>query len=202
MATMTRTKQKPSKQLIKKVASAAANYKSDTADDIDNLKRRLAMYEGLFEEIERFTDLLDEQEREIAELAGEMATAKQEYEDRRDDLNSAREARDGTEHALFMFLRPGPGQIMPLFDRMDPADDDKHGTHSSEWRKEPIATLRLSLPACTALATADILFVGQLQDRVQADSREWWTKVDGLTNPMAQAIADKLNDFINEQVSK
>lgn len=54
------TMQKPRKQLLKKVANAAASYKSDTADDIDNLKRRLAMYEGLFEEIERFTDLLDE----------------------------------------------------------------------------------------------------------------------------------------------
>lgn len=195
------TKEKPNKRLIKKIDNAVANYKSATPDDVESLKRRLAMYEGLFEEIERFTELLDEQDREIAELAGKAAAAKQEYEDRRDELREAKDAREGTEHSLFMFLRPGPGKIMPLFDRMEPADDDKHGTNSSEWRKEPIAALRLSLVASTALATADILFVGQLQDRVQADN-QWWEKVEGLTNPMAQAIADKLNDFINEQVSK
>jgi hypothetical protein len=88
---------------------------------------------------------------------------------------------------------------MPLFDRMEPADEEKHGAHSEEWRKEPVSALRLSLIASNLLAAADVLFVGQLQDRVQRRPDDWSDEIEGLTAPMAAAIADKLNDFIAER---
>jgi hypothetical protein len=71
-----------------------------------------------------------------------------------------------------------------------------HGESSGQWRKDPIATLRLSPIAHQSLIEADILFVGQLQDRVLENSDRWHEEIDGITGAMAAAIVDKLNDFI------
>ena len=167
--------------------------------DPEKLGKLLDQYEQVFGEVEHFVELIARQEIEISDAHRAMLEAKEIYETRRDELQEARDARDGTKHALFMFLKPGPAEIMPLFDRMEPADEEKHGAHSDEWRKEPVAALRLSLIATNLLAAADVLFVGQLQDRVQADGEGWFEKIEGLTAPMAAAIADKLNDFIAER---
>ncbi len=53
---------------------------------------------------------------------------------------------------------------MPLFDRMEEADEELHGKNADEWRKEPIAVLKLSTPSINALIDHDIVVVGQLQD--------------------------------------
>ena len=170
--------------------------------DAETLGKLCDQYEQVFGEVEHFIDLIARQEDEISERSRVMFDAKEKYDAARDELNAAREARDGTKHSLFVFLRPGPTKILPLFDRMEPADEEKHGAHSDEWRKEPISALRLSLIATTVLNAADLVFVGQLQDRVQANAAAWWETIEGLTAPMAAAIADKLNDFITEHTSK
>lgn len=82
---------------------------------------------------------------------------------------------------------------------MDPAVEEVHGINSDQWRLEPIAALRLSLPAQMALNDADIMLVGQLQDRVLKSPEAWWESISGLNFGMAAAICDLLNDFINER---
>lgn len=170
--------------------------------DAETLGKLVEQYEQVFGEVGHFVELIARQESEIAAAQTAMLDAKEKYERLRDEFNQAREARDGTKHALFMFLKPGPAEIMPLFDRMEPADEEKHGAHSDEWRKEPVSALRLSLIATNLLSAADVLFVGQLQDRIQAAAAEWFATIEGLTAPMAAAIADKLNDFIAERAGK
>ena len=170
--------------------------------DPETLGKLLDQYEQVFGEVEHFVDLIARQEGEISAAQTAVNEAKEKYDRLRDELSQARDARDGTKHALFMFLKPGPSDILPLFDRMEKADEEKHGAHSDEWRKEPVAALRLSLIATNLLAAADVLFVGQLQDRVQAKPDDWFAEIEGLTAPMAAAVADKLNDFIAERTKK
>jgi hypothetical protein len=156
----------------------------------------------VFGEVEHFIALIARQDVEIGEAQQANYKAKEGYERTKSDLAAAREARDGTKHALFMFLRPGPAEIMPLFDRMEPADEEKHGANADEWRKEPISALRLSLVATNLLTAADVIFVGQLKDRVQEKPDDWWESIEGLTAPMALAIGDRLNDFVAEHTGK
>lgn len=170
--------------------------------DAETLGKLLDQYEQVFGKVGHFIELIARQESEIAEAQVAMLDAKEKYERLRDELNQAKDARDGTKHALFMFLKPGPSEILPLFDRMEPADEDKHGAHSDEWRKEPVSALRLSLIATNILSAADVLFVGQLQDRIQAKPTSWFESIEGLTAPMAAAVADKLNDFIAERTGR
>ena len=58
--------------------------------------------------------------------------------------------------------------------------------------------LRLSLVATRALTDSDVMFVGQLQDRMLAAPAEWWKKFQGLTDASAAAIADQLAEFLKE----
>jgi hypothetical protein len=170
----------------------------------EELQALVEQYEQVFDEVQHFIDLIHTQEADVAEASAAMHAAKDTYDQSKVDLTSARDARDGTKHSLFVYLKPGPSEILPLFDRMDPADEKKHGEGSKEWRKEPISALTLSLVATEVLTAADIVFVGQLQDRIQAEQpaaesgAEWWEAIEGLTAPVAAAIADRLNDFITE----
>jgi hypothetical protein len=86
-------------------------------------------------------------------------------------------------------------KVLPLFDRMEPADPERHGENAQTWRLKPIAELRLSVKATQFLNDADIVAIGQLQDRVLA-SAAWWESIDGFTAALAAAVADKLNDYI------
>jgi hypothetical protein len=191
------TKKKPAKPPAKRP-------RRKKTSDPEELQALVDQYEQVFGEVEHFIELIHTQEAEIGEATTAMLEKKQAYEAARDELSASREARDGTKHALFMFLKPGPAEILPLFDRMEPADEKEHGKGSSEWRKEPISALRLSLIATNLLTAADIIFVGQLQDRIQADNDAfdgdpaWWEKVEGLDAPKAAAIADRLNEFVTE----
>lgn len=160
------------------------------------------MYEAVFSEINSFVDLINNIEVEIAEHEKKVAEAKAVYESAKDKLAEAKDTRDGTKHSLYRFLRPGVGEIMPLFDRMEPADEEKHGEGAEQWRKEPLAALKLSLPSIRILNDRDVMFVGQLQDLVQASPHSWWEKIEGLGLGMATAIVDRLNDFIFDQGRK
>jgi hypothetical protein len=174
-----------------------AREKKQTSE-IDALKLQLAAYESVFAEVQHFTDLIRRQDGEVGKANTAMLEAREKYDAAKAELNDAKEARDGTKHALFMFLRPGPTEILPLFDRMEPADEEKHGTGSTQWRQEPVTALRLSLMATNLLTAADLIFVGQLQDKIQEDPDAWWEQIEALTAAQAAAIADKLADFIKE----
>lgn len=176
--------------------------KQQTASNLVALKKELDQYRQVFGKIDDFVNLIHQQETEILDAAAAYNEAKAKYEQAKQDLADAREARDGSKHSLFKFLQPGAMKILPLFDRMDPADEEKHGAHADEWRQEPISAMRLSLVATNLLTAADVMFVGQLQDRVQDDPDAWWEKIDGLTAPVAMAIADQLNEFINDRTAE
>jgi len=180
----------------------AKRKRTKRSTDPETLQKLLDQYEEVFGEVAHFIDLIARQETEIGEIQTETFEAKEKYDSLREQLSQAREARDGTKHALFMFLKPGPTEIMPLFDRMEPADEEKHGANADEWRKDPISALRLSLVATNFLTAADVLFVGQLQDRVQAKPDDWHELIEGITPPMAAAIVDRLNDFIAERTGE
>jgi hypothetical protein len=167
--------------------------------EVEKLRQQLAAYEQVFDEVLHFTDLIRKQDGEVGAANDKTLESKAKYDAAKQDLQYAREARDGTKHALFVYLRPGPAEILPLFDRMEPADEAKHGAGSTEWRQEPVSVLRLSIGATTLLTAADVIFVGQLQDAMQTGSDAWWEKIEGLTEALAAAIADRLADFMRER---
>lgn len=172
---------------------------STRSSDLETLQKQLAAYERVFDDVQHFVDLISSQDVALAEARAVMHEAKDRYDAAKAEVAAAQEARDGTKHTLFVYLRPGPTEILPLFDRMEPPDEEKHGAHSEQWRKEPISALRLSLPATNLLTAADVIFIGQLQDRMQDDPDEWWMQIEGLTQPVAFAVADRLADFIDER---
>ncbi|TWU66471.1 hypothetical protein [Crateriforma conspicua] len=160
----------------------------------------LKKYESVFDEIGRFLSVIDSSESELKEAESKAADAKAALDKARSRVQEIRDLRDGAKHGLYRYLAPADGrEVLPLFDRMEPADEEVHGVNSDQWRKEPIAALKLSLPAQIALTEGDIMLVGQLQDRVLNDPDKWWEKVSGLTHGMAAAITDRLNDFIYER---
>lgn len=184
------------------MTATTTKKKSKKPDDVESLRRLVDQYQGIFDEVEHFVALIKRQDDEVHEKQTLVFEAKENYESLKADLAQAKDARDGTKHALFTYLKPGPTEILPLFDRMEEADEEKHGANSDEWRKEPISALGLSLAATEILTAADIVFVGQLQDRVQADAEQWWEKIEGMKAPTAAAILDLLNDFIAEHTKK
>jgi len=174
-----------------------------TVKKISDPEEALARYEEVFQEIARFVAVIESSVEELTEAEAEVAEAKAAYEAARDEVNRIKELRDGAKHGLFRYLAPrNGGEILPLFDRMEKADEERHGENSTEWRKEPIAALKLSLPSLVALNEADIMFVGQLQDSVLNDPEEWWHAIPGLTFGQSAAIVDRLNEFIADRTSK
>lgn len=170
--------------------------KVDKTEEAERLER----YESLFGELVRFTKVIADQDEPIRIARQAVEQAKSDLDDARMELRQLEEIRDGAKHNLYRFLSPVKGKFdfLPLLDRMEEADEEIHGEHAKEWRTEPIATLGLSLLSLQALADADIVLVGQLQDRV-LDSKSWWESINGLTAGSAAAIVDRLNDFISER---
>lgn len=152
------------------------------------------------EEIDRFAQMLGRQQKEIDRLAAHAAEAKSIYEDAKEAVREAKEQEHNTVSLLLKFIRPGSVEIMPLFDRMEPSDEKKHGEGADEWRKEPISSLNLSALAARALIDADIVLVGQLQDRILKGSE--WAKELNLSDGIAQAIEAKLTAFVEERTSR
>lgn len=188
--------------MIKKPSKSPASKKPAGNPKTKNRKvatQTIEAYETVFTEINSFIDLIDQIETEIAEIEQDVAEKKAAYDSAKEKLQEAKDTRDGTKHSLYRFLRPGVGEILPLFDKMEPADEKKHGEGATEWRREPLAALKLSLPSIRLLNDADIMFVGQLQDLVQTNPHHWFEKIEGLGLGMATAIVDRLNDFIFDQ---
>jgi len=186
--------------MAKKTPSRAAKPKGIARRDASTYDRdTVDRYVQVFDEIRRFTDLLVTDEEHVAAAEAEAIAAKVAHDRAKEKLAEARNLREGTRLGLIKFLSPTDGEILPLFDRMEPADEDRHGVNSSDWRAEPIAALRLSLPSQTALIAAEVMLVGQLQDRILAKPETWWEAVDGMSYFMACAVADMLAAFINER---
>jgi len=151
-------------------------------------------------EIDKFATMLRDQQLEIERLAKNAAWAKETYEKAKEAVREAKEYEHGTVSLLLKFIRPGSIDVMPLFDTMEPANEEKHGEHSSEWRKEPITSLSLSANAMRALIAADVVLVGQLQDLV-LKGPDWAKDMAEINDGMAQAIEAKLHAFIEERTS-
>lgn len=148
-------------------------------------------------EVDRFVTVLKTQQGSIEKLLIEEQKAKYEFNRAKEAVSEAKESELNTISLLLKFVMPGSIDIMPLFDTMEQADDTQHGQGSDKWRKEPITALNLSALAVRSLIAADVVLVGQLQDRIKGD--DWWKGIDGITDAVAQAIESKLHDFIKEQ---
>jgi len=170
--------------------------------DPEAMAAELERYDQYFEELSVFTDFLRRQRAVLAEAQARTLEAKAAYDEARRNEAEIRDSLDGAKESLLRVLEPGMGKFYPLFDTMEPADEERHGEHADKWRKEPIAALRLSPVATDVLLKADVILVGQLQDRVMEDEEGWWQSIEGLHQSMAAAIADKLSQFIYEETSK
>lgn len=159
----------------------------------------LSSYEHVFDEIRRFTSVISDTDDELLAAEKAAADAKAAHDAAKSVVADIRDLREGARLGLIRYLTPASGEVLPLFDRMEPASEQKHGLNSAQWRLEPISALRLSLPAQMALTKAEVMLVGQLQDRVLAKAGTWWESIDGLNFGMSAAIEDLLNDFINER---
>lgn len=149
-------------------------------------------------EIDKFASMLREQQEGIRDLEKDVAVARTVYDEAKDKLREAKENEHCTVSLLLKFIRPGSIDVMPLFDTMDEAVEEIHGANSEDWRKEPVIVLDLSAAALRALIDADVVLVGQLQDRVMK-GEEWAADLNGVTDGMAQAIEAKLAQFIDER---
>lgn len=191
MATMTASGRRGSRQKGSRKGNDSFN------DDLDELSR----YRSVFAELSKFVDTIRDTEAELLEARQRLMEAKAEYDEAKATVESLADIREGARHGLVRYLSRGE-EILPLFDQMEPASDEIHGEHSTEWRSEPISALKLSLPSQIALNDAEIMLVGQLQDRVLAKPETWWEEVSGLSFGTAVAIVDRLNDFINKRSSQ
>jgi hypothetical protein len=150
------------------------------------------------EEVDRFAALLRQSQKTITEHEEDYAVKKAAAVAAKEALREAKEVEHATVKLLLRFITPGSIEICPLFDTMEPADEKKQGPGAKEWRKEPIAALGLSSLALQALIAHDIILVGQLQDKLLADSDGWADELEGITPGMAEAIAAKFYAFVEE----
>ncbi len=151
-------------------------------------------------EVDRFATMLRDQQKEIERLVIDAAYKREMYEAAKSAVREAKEYEHGTVSLLLKFITPGSVEVMPLFDTMEPADEEKHGEKSDEWRQEPITSLNLSALAMRTLIDVDIVLVGQLQDRV-LKGPEWAKDLEAISDAMAQAIEAKLHQFIEERTA-
>jgi len=154
------------------------------------------------QELDRFANQLRETQLRIADLQADCNAKREAFEAAKAAVKEEREVEHSTVTMLLKFVTPGSVETFPLFDQMEPADEEQHGIGAADWRKEPITAMRLSAVAVQCLVAGDIVLVGQLQDVILADAEDWWKKIDGLSSGLADAIQLKLDNFIAEQVTK
>jgi hypothetical protein len=169
-------------------------------DAVQKADKTTAM-EGYIAEIDKFAGMLRKQQEEIKDLEKDVAIAKSVYDDARGNLAEAKENEHCTVSLLLKFIRPGSIDVMPLFDTMETADEEVMGLNADEWRKEPVVVLDLSSAALRALIDADIVLVGQLQDRI-LKGEEWAADLAAINEGMAQAIEAKLQQFIDQRTKR
>jgi hypothetical protein len=183
------------------MATATRPRKSKDKPDID-VHDALAKAELILSQIHTFTDAISFHETELTEARADVTEKKGAYDAARENLRELENALSGTKDSLYRFLCPKRGQFMPLFDKMEDADEDLHGEGATQWRTEPVANLKLSPLSMQCLNDADIVVIGQLQDRIINAPGVWWESIEGITAAMAAAITDKLNDLIFERTKR
>lgn len=173
--------------------------KKDPQETIKQLHEQILTYESFLGELKIFVDLVGSERATLAVVRSKEVEAEEQLNEIRDHRKQLEASITGAKDSLFRLVSPGIKEYMPLFDRIEPTDEDKHGTNADEWRTSPISVLRLSPVATEVLNEADLVVVGQLQDRILAAPENWFEDVAGMTGPMAAAVADKLTKFIEGQ---
>lgn len=164
-------------------------------EQLAEARAELATVNRFLEKIQTFSNIVGEAKTELKALQAEERELAEQLSELRDKIKTLKGGIDSANDGMLALIEPGPVQFMPLFDQMEKASPTKHGTNAAKWRELPVSVLRLSPASTSILYEAEILFIGQLQDRVLEDPEQWWQYVPGLTAPLAAAIADKLADF-------
>lgn len=164
-------------------------------DQIEDLKAELRTVNLFLQKVQTFSNVVGDAKAELAKLKEQEHKQSEALRETRDQIRSLKDMIDSSGSAMLALIEPGPIKFMPLFDQMEKASPAKHGTNAAKWREHPVSALRLSPASASLLYAAEILFIGQLQDRVLDDPETWWESIEGLTAPIAAAIADKLADF-------
>lgn len=166
------------------------------ADEVvEQLQAELATVNRFLERIQSFSTVMTEAKAELATLKEREHRLAEDLSEIRGRIKDLKNSITATSDGMIALIEPGPVKFMPLFDQMEKASPKKHGANAARWRELPISELRLSPVSTSLLYAAEILFIGQLQDRILAEPDAWWKTIDGLTEPIAAAIADKLADF-------
>ena len=165
------------------------------SEELAQVREELATVNRFLEKIHVFSVVMSDAKATLKELKEEEREVADHLSEIRDRIKSLKDSISSTSDGMIALIEPGPVKFMPLFDRMEKASPQKHGTNAVKWRELPLSALRLSPTSTSALYEAEILFIGQLQDKVLADPEGWWKDVPGITAPIAAAIADKLTDF-------
>ena len=113
-------------------------------DDVETLKKELAKYQALFGEVNSFLDFVRDQKSALKEAIARTAQCKEAYDAARREESEIRDVIGGAKDSLVRILEPGVAEFFPLFDRMEKPNEEKHGARAEEWRKEPVAALRLT----------------------------------------------------------
>lgn len=189
---MTTTASRPKKHTKASQFSDVERLKSE----LDDAKAELALVNRFLEKIQTFSCVVGSAKTELKRLKAEERTLSDSLQELRSNIRDVTALIDSSNNGMLSLIEPGPAEFMPLFDQMEKSDPAKHGTNARKWREQPLSLLRLSPTSTALLYEAEILFIGQLQDRILEDPEEWWLNVEGLTLPIAAAIADKLADFV------
>lgn len=168
------------------------------ASELEDARAELAVMQRFLDRIQHFSEIVSRAKDSLKQLQAEEADLREELSKVRDDIKSVKELISGSNDGIIKLIEPGPMAFLPLFDKMEKADPKTHGKNAAKWREEPVSVLRLSPTSTELLYAAEILFIGQLQDRILEDPQEWWKSVAGLTLSFAAAIADKLADFASK----
>lgn len=164
-------------------------------EQLEAAKAELATVNRFLEKVTQFSDLVGEAKTTLKRLQAEERESAEKLADLRDQIRAIKDTINIASDGMIQLIEPGPLKFMPLFDAMEKASPKKHGTNAAKWRELPLSELRLSPISTSLLYEAEILFIGQLQDRILSDPETWWESIEGLTAPIAAAVADKLSDF-------
>jgi hypothetical protein len=176
---------------------AAATIEA-TTEEVD-LQVTLKRYKAYFETIDGYNNAITQLDGEVTDAEIAVEEQKIKLSKVREQLRDLEDMREAAQKSLLRFLNPKNREELPLFDQMDDADEEVHGVNAADWRTEPINALRISPKSIELLNGADILLVGQLQDKMLDGDQYWWKSIDGLSEAVAAAIADGMSEFINRR---
>lgn len=168
---------------------------SSLLEQLEQARAELATVNRFLDKVQTFSNVVGDAKAELSKLRQKEREDAESLSELRERIKMLKQSIESASDGMIALIEPGPLKFMPLFDQMEKASPKKHGTNAAKWRELPLSELRLSPVSTSMLYEADILFIGQLQDRILNDPENWWETIDGMTAPIAAAIADKLSDF-------